>query len=210
MYGKPISQALAPELDMISLWWQYRSGISWGLVFRLCFIVYNLVLSVAGFFHTSKKLIFNAICTSRPAGRIIWASQGNYGGSSSIDQRTKKGFTAISAILLESGLLYLLTLAVFVVGDLLEAENFDIGSILTQVSGIAPMLMIVRGNINQPKGEEEANQVLSDIHFKSTSRETTSVAMDFGAVRNRDEHDLGVAVHRADDDHEDFPPRIAV
>ncbi|KAF9256037.1 hypothetical protein L218DRAFT_1007889 [Marasmius fiardii PR-910] len=203
-------------LGIDSYWVNLLDNISNSFVACIALVNFGLTAAIgkyfAGFFHAPKKSIFNAICTWQPAGRIIWASRGNYGGSSSIDQRTKKRFTTIGAILLESGPLYLLTLAVFIVGDLLEAENFDIGSILTQVSGIAPTLMIVRGNINQPKGEEEANHVLSDTRFKSTSRETTSVATDFGAVLNRDEHDLGVAVHRADDDHEDkdSPPRIDV
>ncbi|KAF9256713.1 hypothetical protein L218DRAFT_1007051 [Marasmius fiardii PR-910] len=103
----------------------------------------NLLNNISNSFVACIALV-NFSLTAAIAGRIIWASRGNYGGSSSIDQRTKKRFTTIGAILLESGLLYLLTLAVFVVRDLLEAENFDIGSILTQVSGIAPTLMIVR------------------------------------------------------------------
>ncbi|KAG7097645.1 hypothetical protein E1B28_004977 [Marasmius oreades] len=100
--------------------------------------------------------LLNILLTTALAGRI-WSI--SWKG----EIATKRSSTIVS-ILLESGLLYLLTLAVMAVGNLLEAETFDIGSIMIQVSGIAPTLIIVRANIGRRLEVEDENQTQDSDH----------------------------------------------
>ncbi|KAG7098052.1 hypothetical protein E1B28_000026 [Marasmius oreades] len=105
--------------------------------------------------------LFNFVLTGAIAGKI-WSV---LRGSLAVDDWTKRRFKMVVSIVLESGLLYSLTIAVMIVGDLLDAETFNIASIMTQISGIAPTLMIVRANISRGLEDEEDTQFNLSTRF---------------------------------------------
>ncbi|KAF9257366.1 hypothetical protein L218DRAFT_1006272 [Marasmius fiardii PR-910] len=86
--------------------------------------------------------LINFALTSVLAGRIWWLSRRSRMGHNKVSER----FGFVWVILLESGLLYLLGLAVYLVGNF--AEAYDAGSVLIQIGGITPTLIVVRANPN--------------------------------------------------------------
>ncbi|KAG7087019.1 hypothetical protein E1B28_012998 [Marasmius oreades] len=106
----------------------------------------------------------NFTLTSVLAGRIWWVSrktrqlQGVWGKNPPDECFTTKLNTLV-AILLETGLIYLIGLVVFILGNIGETR-YDIGSVLCQVGGIAPTLLIVRVNVNGRPSDPEPEQDL--------------------------------------------------
>ncbi|KAG7098051.1 hypothetical protein E1B28_000025 [Marasmius oreades] len=142
----------------------------------------NLLDNIANSFLGASAL-FNFVLTGAIAGKV-WSV---LRGSLAVDEWTKRRFKTIVSIVLESGLLYSLTIAVMIVGNLLGAETFDIGSIMMQTSGIAPTLMIVRANISRGLEDEEEDQ---DTQFNLSTRFGVST----GSVTEREEGKSGVMV----------------
>ncbi|KAJ8090879.1 hypothetical protein PM082_024801 [Marasmius tenuissimus] len=94
----------------------------------------------------------------------------------------KRRFSIVIAIVLESGLLYVLTIVFLIsVGTFAIEKPWDIASIMIQISGIAPTLVIVRANTrqrvhNRPmlggkgKGFDSELPVEQDIAVKSVAK----------------------------------------
>ncbi|KAF9256706.1 hypothetical protein L218DRAFT_1081240 [Marasmius fiardii PR-910] len=120
-------------------------------------------------FHTIPQYIANGFVglialvnftlTTILASRIWWISRKNrelqvLRGRHSADERIDRLKTVV-AILLESGLLYLIMYIIFIIGNFAKVtDSFDTGSILIQVGGITPTLIFVRAAMNRPAEQE--------------------------------------------------------
>ncbi|KAG7096197.1 hypothetical protein E1B28_003647 [Marasmius oreades] len=106
--------------------------------------------------------LINFVLTTLLATRIWWllrknreiqSMRGNEPSSSYM-----KGLSTVVAILLESGIIYLVMYVVFIVGNLAK-DSFDLGSMMIQIGGITPTLIFVRVNMNgRPSEFEEADE----------------------------------------------------
>ncbi|KAJ8093958.1 hypothetical protein PM082_009841 [Marasmius tenuissimus] len=110
------------------------------------------ILKVMGNGCLAANGVLNLILASMIAARLLWVSRlrGN-----SLEKATVRRLNSIVSILLESGFLIVIAMAVDVVGNLLPVEyGFDAGSVLIQVAGIAPTLVVIR--TNEYRGDSEA------------------------------------------------------
>ncbi|KAF9260476.1 hypothetical protein L218DRAFT_946775 [Marasmius fiardii PR-910] len=90
--------------------------------------------------------LINFTLTSVLAGRIWWLTRGMPLGR----------FRAVVTILLESGVLYIIGLAIFMADNLAEGTPYDAGSVLIQIGGITPTLIIVRANPDSSNTESKS------------------------------------------------------
>ncbi|KAL0574830.1 hypothetical protein V5O48_007128 [Marasmius crinis-equi] len=109
----------------------------------------------------------NLFITSLIIGRILWVSRQTPLGAGE-RSTTKRKFNTIVSIFLESGLLYLLALMIYFacpVITVVTGTKVDSGSIMIQVAGIVPTLIIVRANkVTSPSSREtEAETELDDL-----------------------------------------------
>ncbi|KAL0580845.1 hypothetical protein V5O48_001137 [Marasmius crinis-equi] len=119
--------------------------------------------------------VFNTVLTVLTGARIWWITlQARKVMGKAVDTQYK----AIVAIVLESGLLYSLTLMIaIIVGDTLDPDGrgtvpVDLTMISTQMSGIAPTLIIVRAAYN--KTAESVDQVVSTWQCAARTRQFES------------------------------------
>ncbi|KAF9257362.1 hypothetical protein L218DRAFT_949242 [Marasmius fiardii PR-910] len=112
-----------------------------GLLIGLCsFVNQNLEKPVQQYVSNAflgLSALINFTLTSVLAGRIWWLSRMSHTGQ-------VKRFSVILVILLESGLLYIFGLAVFMVGNLVKGGPFDTGSVLIQL-GLYVLTPVVPG-----------------------------------------------------------------
>ncbi|KAJ8093961.1 hypothetical protein PM082_009844 [Marasmius tenuissimus] len=88
--------------------------------------------------------VLNFILASMIAGRLFWVLRTRRDW---LEEATARRFKNIVSIILGSGFLLVVAMAVDVVGNLLPDESyFDLGSVLIQMAGIAPTLIVVRAN----------------------------------------------------------------
>ncbi|KAK1223575.1 hypothetical protein PQX77_013544, partial [Marasmius sp. AFHP31] len=112
----------------------------------------------------SLHMLMNMILTIVIAGRILWVSVKRLG------TRKPKRFQTIVAILVESCVLYLVAWILYFVFKFgLSVRAIDIGSVMFQVTGIAPTLLLVRTNIREEKEDRDNSRtVLSKISISSS------------------------------------------
>ncbi|KAG7087029.1 hypothetical protein E1B28_013008 [Marasmius oreades] len=125
--------------------------------------------------------LINFILTTLLATRIWWLSRRNRAlryerGDESSTRGHIRGLNTIVAILLESGVLYLVMYVIFIVGNLVK-NSFDLGSMTIQIGGITPTIIFVRANMNGRSSEPEeedyhdnsSNAIQSQSNYSSRS-----------------------------------------
>ncbi|ESK81504.1 hypothetical protein Moror_15687 [Moniliophthora roreri MCA 2997] len=112
----------------------------------------------------------NIILTLLTAGRIWWISQE---ARKHMGPAIKTKYSTIVAIILESGILYLIFLTTTVVYSLLADPDatastaFSFQVVTFQLAGIAPTLIIIRAASGKTVEHTSMNQVVSSLHFAS-------------------------------------------
>ncbi|KAI3601622.1 hypothetical protein WG66_003057 [Moniliophthora roreri] len=110
----------------------------------------------------------NIILTLLTAGRIWWISRE---ARKHMGPAIKTKYNTIVAIILESGILYPIFLATYVVYTLLLDPDaggsipFQLFIVTYQVAGIAPTLIIIRAARGKTVEHTSMNQVVSSLHF---------------------------------------------
>ncbi|KAG7096200.1 hypothetical protein E1B28_003650 [Marasmius oreades] len=116
--------------------------------------------------------LINFILTTLLATRIWWLLRKNR--DIRYTKSPMKGLSTIVAILLESGLIYLLMYVVFIIGNLVK-NSFDLGSMMIQIGGITPTLIFVRANMNgrstdpEEDREDGSHRLQTQSNFSSRS-----------------------------------------
>ncbi|KAK1226664.1 hypothetical protein PQX77_010343 [Marasmius sp. AFHP31] len=108
-------------------------------------------------------VLINAFLTIVIARKILWP-----GYRQSLALTTPKRFRTIAAILLQSCLFYLtgwLALITCILADF--PNSTDLNSIVVQIAGIAPSLLIVRTNIR--RDETETKDTMTTFHVRPVS-----------------------------------------
>ncbi|KAJ8074139.1 hypothetical protein PM082_012431 [Marasmius tenuissimus] len=100
-------------------------------------------------------------------GRIWWIARRTRAVSTA---KTMQFYHTIASIVIESGALFCVILIIDVVGHLLPGRrNFVMDSILFQIGGIAPTLIIARINSSQQDLHEHSNSSgwVEEVYFQS-------------------------------------------
>ncbi|KAF9256777.1 hypothetical protein L218DRAFT_1022778 [Marasmius fiardii PR-910] len=98
--------------------------------------------------------------------RIWWMSRRNR----RLRQAWEKGPASV---------LYLMGLVIFIIGNLAAGDRFDAGSVLIQIGGITPTLLIVRVNAKGRPSEAEEDDFQQQITSRSVQSLSEILGVDF-------------------------------
>ncbi|KAL0570690.1 hypothetical protein V5O48_011265 [Marasmius crinis-equi] len=127
--------------------------------------------------------VLNFTLTLMTAGRIWWISREAREG---LGKRVKSTYTTIVAITIESGFIYstsLLVIYIIVLANVDQPGHFDATVVSTQLSALAPTLLIVRVAYNKSVDSVYQSQKVSTLAFADRS------GMQESRADRRDFHD---------------------
>ncbi|KAG7087020.1 hypothetical protein E1B28_012999 [Marasmius oreades] len=154
------------------------------------FLGFSIQQYVSNVFLGLNALV-NLSLTSTLAGRIWWMARRNRNLRQAWEKDPANDLSerlnTVVAILLESGLLYIIGLAIFIIGNI-AGGHFDTGSVMIQIGGIIPTLIIVRVNAKGRPSEAEESQ--SDSRHGRSSIFSRSVRS-LSEIIPRVNHSLG-------------------
>ncbi|KAJ8093748.1 hypothetical protein PM082_009608 [Marasmius tenuissimus] len=123
-------------------------------------------------------ILNNFIVTSLIGGRILWVSYALNRGWGTTRNR-QFHFRTITALLFESGFLYLISGIIYTVLGMPQdwMTQIDASSVLIQVAGVAPTLLIVRANkLKEERVNDERSRPVSTF-MAASGEQTVSISL---------------------------------